>query len=84
MCTDSVTCRAFVVKYFGGIVMPQIMMYINQVSLQLDMWGGLGTYGISDDPNVGFRGNVTYKSMYGTIYYPNATLYSDSNLWAGL
>lgn len=84
LCSDQRSCRKIVVKYFGELVSPQLLYFINRLSNNLAMVVGAGTYAISDTPSFGFRGNVTYSSMYGFKYVPNVTLYDESNEYAGL
>ena len=48
------------------------------------MLNGGVKYIISENPNYGFKGNVSYNSMYGRRYLPNVTIYTADNLYFGL
>jgi hypothetical protein len=48
------------------------------------MWTQLGSYCIANDHNYGFKGNISYMTMYGNMYLQNVTIYNQSDNWAGL
>ena len=79
ICTDTKSCKKIVVKYFGQLLTPQLLYYINRISSNQPMIVVSGAYAISENPNFGFKGNVTYQSMYGYRYMPNVTIYNDTN-----
>lgn len=76
ICTNETDCRKIAVKYFGHLVTPHILYYIKRTSLEIGMGASFPSYVLSEEPNVGFRGNATYVSQYGRKYLPNVTIYS--------
>lgn len=77
ICTNETDCRKIAIKYFGLMVTPHISYYIKRKSLEIGTGDSFSSYVISEEPNVGFRGNTTYISQYGRKYLPNVTIYEE-------